>query len=273
MCFHHDQTKPRLSTNFKNPMKRLREIVLSPEILYRAYLRMLKGIKKPLVYPYAPWNNTTLKSTMEWKNAIRHVEKLGLPLHLDPPKNWDNLSALYQILSKYEQNARILDVGSTFNSIMLPWLFLFGYRNLLGIDLLYTRRIKRGPIQYEPGDITQTKYDDDAFHAISCLSVIEHGVNIRNYFKEISRILKPDGVIITSTDYYTEPISIDNKFEYGQPVHIFTEEEIRSALAIAEEYNLIPTSPIDLTTQEKAVSWAKHNLCFTFLQFTLHKKI
>jgi len=156
---------------------------------------------------------------------------------------------------------------------MLPWLFLFGYRNLLGIDLLYTRRIKRGPIQYEPGDITQTKYDDDAFHAISCLSVIEHGVNIRNYFKEISRILKPDGVIITSTDYYTEPISIDNKFEYGQPVHIFTEEEIRSALAIAEEYNLIPTSPIDLTTQEKAVSWAKHNLCFTFLQFTLHKKI
>ena len=46
----------------------------------------------------------------------------------------------------------ILDAGAEIYSNVLPALFLYGYRDLHGINLGFSDPTRRGPIRYIPGD-------------------------------------------------------------------------------------------------------------------------
>ena len=48
------------------------------------------------------------------------------------------------------------------------------------------------------------------------------------------RLLKPGGVLITSTDYYPTPIDTHGQFAHGTPIKIFSKPEIEAALAVGE---------------------------------------
>jgi SAM-dependent methyltransferase len=189
----------------------------------------------------------------------------------DPPKNWDSLAALDCVLANTSKRARVLDAGSELYSRILPWLCLYGYKNLVGINLVFKEETKRGPITYKYGDITRTGYDQASFDAITCLSVLEHGVNVEAYFREMFRILKPGGVLITSTDYWQTPIDGKGQEMYGAPVHVFTQQEILQAIQLAERCGFALTAPIDLNCNEKVVHWEKVGLDYTLLIFTLRK--
>lgn len=93
----------------------------------------------------------------------------------------------------------MLDAGAEMYSCILPWLCLYKFRRVEGINLVFKGVTRRGPITYKYGDITHTEYDTATFDAITCLSVVEHGVDLNTYFREMSRILKPGGILITST--------------------------------------------------------------------------
>jgi len=240
---------------------------------YSVYLKIMHGISVPTAYPDTPWANAVLKTQEEVDRAVSQVKNLGLRVRGDLPKNWDSLATLDYILKNTDKNARIFDAGSALYSVILPWLFLYGYKNLLGGNYIFKKKINRGPILYEYCDITKTSYENNFFDAITCLSVIEHGVNLHSYFKEMSRILKPNGILITSTDYYETPIDTKGQIAYGVPIHIFTKEEIEEALNISEKYGLFLTFPLDLTCDEKVVYWKQYNLRFTFLNFVLRKKV
>ena len=95
------------------------------------------------------------------------------------------------------------------------------------------------------------------FDAITCLSVIEHGVNLKHYFREMSRILKPGGVLITSADYFEPKINTDEMRAYGTPVTVFSKNDIEEALLIAEQYGLRLTSPLDYACKEKVINWER----------------
>ena len=215
--------------------------------------------------------NAVLKTHDEWRSTVERVKNLGLPPHRDLPKNWDSLAALQCILRRTDKTAHILDAGAELYSVILPWLSLYGYSNLTGINLVFDQTVKRDSISYEYGDITQTRFGEDTFDAITCLSVIEHGVNLRSYFKEIARILKPEGVLITSTDYYIEPIDARGQTAFGVPIHIFSKNEILQVFQLAEEFHLRLTSAISLDCQEKPIAWS--GLDYTFVVFTLQKTL
>lgn len=251
---------------------KLGDIILQTEIEYQFYLKYKRGVGKPSEYPRAPWRNAVLKTRQEWKDAVEQVKTLGLPLHPQAPKNWDSLAALDCILKRTNRTAHILDAGAVLFSVILPWLSLYGYRHLKGINLVFDRLVRRGPIGYEYGDITQTRFRKNTFDAITCLSVIEHGVNLEAYFKEMSRILKPNGILSTSTDYYVYSINVKGQMAYGVPIHIFSKDEIIAALSIAREFDLELTDAINLDCQKKVVRWKELDLDYTFLIFTLQKK-
>ena len=238
---------------------------------FRLALRFRYGATTPHGYPDAPWYNAVLKTQKESNNAISQVRNLGLPMMQFPPKNWDSLAALDLILKNTGKNARIFDAGGELYSMILPWLFLYGYRNLSAGNLVFKRSIKKGPIIYHHSDITQTRLEDDAYDAITCLSVIEHGVDLRSYFCEMSRILKPGGVLITSTDYFETPVDTRGQKAYGVPIHIFTKEEIEEALEIAGQYDLTLISLPDLRAEESVVNWKKYGLNYTYIIFSLRK--
>ena len=239
---------------------------------YSSYLKVVHGISAPAKYPEAPWTNAVLRTQEEVDRAVSEVRDLGLGVRGDLPKNWDSLATLDYVLKNTDKSARIFDAGAALYSVVLPWLFLYGYKNLVGGNVIFKKKIKRGPILYEPCDITRTHYENNSFDAVTCLSVIEHGVDINSYFKEMSRILKKGGFLITSTDYYETPIDTKGQIAYGVPIHIFTKGEIEEVLNTAEKYGLYLTSPLDLTSEEKVVYWKQYDLRYTFLNFVLRKK-
>jgi ubiquinone/menaquinone biosynthesis C-methylase UbiE len=55
--------------------------------------------------------------------------------------------------------------------------------------------------------LEETNYQSNTFDFVTSLSVIEHGVDIHKYFMEMNRILKKDGLLLTSTDYWLEKIT------------------------------------------------------------------
>jgi SAM-dependent methyltransferase len=215
--------------------------------------------------------NAVLQSRVEWVQAAREMRRLRLPQHPDGPKNWDTLAAIGSVLRRTDAMACVLDAGAARYSTFLPALRLYGYRDLVGINLEFQKAIRHGPVRFEHGDLTKTRFDDESFDAVACLSVIEHGVDLSRYFVEMARVLKPGGILVTSTDYWHEPVDTWGKTAYGQPVHIFTPGEIEHALHIAAKNGLHPTGPIQLSCGEKAVSWKRFGLEYTFIVFTLER--
>jgi len=254
-------------------LKRLiRTIIETSSLGYRLMLKRDFGITyPPLGRPDAPWANAVLKNHNEVEASMQQVRKLGLPIMKDPPKNWDSLAALDLILKTTDSKAHVFDAGGELYSMILPWLFLYGYKNIIAENLVFHTMTKRGPIIYKHGDITRTTYCDQFFDVITCLSVIEHGVDLDKYFSEMARILKTGGVLITSADYYETLIDARGQEAYGCPIHIFTKEEISEALIIAKKYGLNPISSIDLTSEEKVIRWKEYDLGYTFIIFSLRK--
>jgi SAM-dependent methyltransferase len=237
----------------------------------RTMVRLAHGVTGPHGRPDAPWHCAVLHSVQEVEHSVSQVHRLGLPRVQRKEKTWDSLAALDLILRTTTPSARVFDAGGERYSMILPWLCLYGYRHLTAGNLAFEGRTRLGPIVYEPSDITRTAYPDEWFDAIVCQSVIEHGVDLHAYFKEMSRILKTGGVLITSTDYYETAVDARGQQAYGVPIHVFTREEILQALEIAAAHELDLISPLDPGCTERVVHWKEFDLRYTFIVFSLEK--
>ena len=217
--------------------------------------------------------NTTLKSLTELKAHLDLANRLSLPIHPDPRKNWDNLKASLLFASRFESTSRIFDAGADKEptSVFLPTMRQLLGCELFGMNLNYEQESERvNQISYVRGDITKTPFPDAHYDGITSLSVIEHGVDLDAYFKEMSRLLQPGGLLVTSTDYWPDKIHNKEQVEaYGQPIFIFSQLEIEQVLAKAAEHNLHLTGKIDYEAEEQTINWLGFE--YTFIMFTLQK--
>ncbi len=262
------------SIHEKHVSKIERGILIKYHFFYKNYLKLIKGLKFAPLFPRnVEWMNTTLKTRKEVELAIKIIKKSNLNLHPDvPEKNWDSLIALNLILQNNHVSARILDAGGQFNSLILLWLYQFGYFNLKCLNLIFNKKKKRGKIKYIPGDITNTYFPDNYFEIITCLSVIEHGVNEDIYLEEMYRILKKNGLLIISTDYWENKVDTNNLIAYNNPIFIYDKNSINKFLnkAYIKGFKLFGPN-IDLSCQKKLVYWKQFDLKYTFLTFCLQK--
>ena len=104
------------------------------------------------------------------------------------------------------------------------------------------------------------------------MSVSEHGVPLEGYFREMYRVLKPGGLLITSTDYYPTAIDTRGQMAYGAAIQIFTKPQIQELLRLTEEIGFESTGEIDLECSERPVRWGEFGLEYSFVIFTLRKK-
>jgi len=271
------QSSARIATTHESDIpasrrffRRVKSNLFRSATLYRLYLRCRFGgrVSDGLS---AGLPNGVLQSRAEWQEATRMGKQLHLPLHRSEEKNWDHLAAVRAILGETSRTACVLDAGAEFYSNVLPALFLCGYRNLYGMNLSFTDPAQRGPIQYLPGDITATGFPDGFFDAITCMSVIEHEVPLQPYFEEMYRLLKPGGILITSTDYYPEPIDTRNMMAHQAPIKIFSRREVHDIFKLAEVIGFDRTAPIELECSDRPVRWDPYGLEYSFLIFTLRK--
>jgi CDP-ribitol ribitolphosphotransferase len=227
---------------------------------------------RPPEVVWQPWLNRALRTSDEVATAEAALRAAGLVPHQDRPKNWDALVALGTILERTPRSRRVLEMGAASYSPLLRWLYLYGYRSLVGIDLVYQRPVRRGPIRWLPMDLTATSFDDGAFGAIACLSVIEHGVDMEAYLREASRLLAPGGVLITSTDYWPTRLDTRGREAYGHPVHVFDRAEVEGLVAAAASHGLRPLTSLDLDAVEPVVRWDRMDLDYTFVNVVLARQ-
>jgi SAM-dependent methyltransferase len=220
----------------------------------------------------APQPPTDVLSTRaEWERSVAECRRLHLPLHPGRPKNWDLLGAVSVVLESVPVSGAVLDAGAARYSPVLPWLRLYGYTRLTGNNLEFTRSTRHGPVTFEYGDITATDYPDGAFDAVTCLSVIEHGVPVEAFLKESARILRSGGVLVVSTDYDQHPVDTAGVTAYGVPVHIFTPDEIRALVDLAAAHGLRLRGELSLANAERPVHWKRTGLDFTCIRLTFDR--
>ncbi|MDW0265961.1 MAG: methyltransferase domain-containing protein [Nitrososphaeraceae archaeon] len=235
--------------------------------------------------------NSVLKNLSEVNYAINNLHSLGLFAHPDKVKSWDTYK-MVKIISEGDRSSFILDVGCN-GSPILSILKRLGFKNLYGCDL-FLKKIPSTLTEivyplYRPiieiyedkafnisiQNLEKTNFQDKMFDYITSLSVIEHGVNIENYFKEMNRIMKKGGILLTSTDYWPDKILniIKTKHNHrNDPDNVFSKEEIeKDVLKAAELNDLILTEPIDFSFENKVVHYNVTGLDYTFIFFALKK--
>jgi SAM-dependent methyltransferase len=223
-------------------------------------------------------HNSVLKNSFEVYHAMKCLRSLGLFPHHDTVKSWDTLK-MVDIIKQADRSAFILDAGCN-GSPILPLLRRLGFMNLYGCDLLLKEEISPAIELYKTfhisiQDLEKTEYQNNTFDFVTSLSVIEHGINIQNYFKEMSRIIKKDGLLLTSTDYWPDKIvnlvntDVNPK---NSPDNIFSRREIEEdVIRIAERNGFLLNEAIDFTYEEKVIHWNDTCLDYTFIFFTLRK--
>ncbi len=217
---------------------------------------------------------SVLQNTEETEESIAILKKVKLPLHPDRTKNWDSLRTLACILSNANYNDHILDVGSAPYSVILKWLAILGYKNLHGCNILLSSDYKVGPISYSKQNLESTKFSSCSFDFATALSVIEHGVKVDKYLKEMFRLLKPGGMLLTSTDYWEEFIDTNGIYPYGHEfgqMRIFTRCDIEDLFELAKEIGFLFPSNHDLSCKDKVIRWTRTGKSFTYIFFRLIK--
>jgi SAM-dependent methyltransferase len=245
--------------------------------------------------------NSVLKNTSEVIEAEYGLQELHLFRHHWPIKSWDTYKMI-KMISAAKRESFVLDVGC-YESPILPMLKRLGFTNLYGCDLVlkssdsnpnFTNNNNNNNSSsfnyhedYEPiakmyseksyflsiQNIENTKYRDQMFDYVTSLSVIEHGVNIEKYFREMSRIIKSNGYLLTSTDYWPDKL-VNNKnvLSKGTPDNIFSRDEIEKLVEVVDKNGLKLIEPIDFEYKDKVVRWNSIGLDFTFIFFAMRKE-
>jgi SAM-dependent methyltransferase len=161
----------------------------------------------------------------------------------DDRKSWDVLRTIEGIEERLGPDDPVLDVGS-YASAILPALWRLGYRNLSGIDLdpRVIEMSEEVSAELVVGDLTKTRWPAQYFAAITAISVIEHGVPEAGLLREVSRLLRPGGLFLFSTDYWPEKIDTSDTRLFGLPWTIFSAGEMEGFVVRAAGYGLRPMS-------------------------------
>jgi SAM-dependent methyltransferase len=255
--------------------------------------RLTISKEKDLTRLAALSGNSVLKTYTEVIEAKKQLKELKLFLHHDPIKSWDTYKMI-NIINNARRDSFVLDVGCN-DSPILPMLRRLGFRNLYGCDLHLKTRFKRNftntlyslfkkeyrpiihmhhdkPLNLSIQNLENTNYQNNMFDFVTSLSVIEHGVDIQKYFKEMNRIIKKGGSLLTSTDYW--PVKTTNTkcvFSKTTPDRVFDRNEIEDLIIIADKAGLKLVEPVNFTYMDKVVHWKRTGLDYTFIFLAMKK--
>jgi SAM-dependent methyltransferase len=210
--------------------------------------------------------NRALQRREEWVEAKSRIVALGLTPHPDDPKNWDHALAFDSLVAHVDRTLPVLDAGGD-GEPFSTWLSFGGYGSVDVLNPLFARDHQpRAGVKFIRGDCTRTPYRDRHFGAITCLSVVEHGVDVAAFFKESCRILRPGGRLLVSTDYWPDKIATDHLYDslYDSPVKVFDQAEMQRVYEIARSAGFSPSSSPHYEVADRVVHWKRMRLSFTF---------
>jgi SAM-dependent methyltransferase len=217
-----------------------------------------------------------LQTRQEALAATALVDSLGLPSHHDAQKNWDTFKCIAYVASLGDLEAPVLDAGSGARVVAPRWLHQLGYKAIYACDIQGAQKelYKSLGLRFSVQDLTATNYENGFFQAVTCISVIEHNVPLDAFAKEMARILRPGGLLLVSTDYWSEPIDCSGIYPYGfeaGEMKIIDPEELTGFVKMAEAAGMELCEPLQFATTEKAIRWERVDRDYTFTFVAMRK--
>jgi SAM-dependent methyltransferase len=209
--------------------------------------------------------NEVLRAEADIEEAIRALQWE----HPTRTKTWDLLKAAHAVIALLKpETARILDAGCV-GSPILEVLHGHGYRDLWGCDFTENDLPQVPGLKFWKRDLTKTEFPAASFDAVTCLSVVEHGVPLHAFFSEMQRLLKPSGYLLVSIDYHDPKIpteDVDRRYTFGLPWQIFSKTEVEAAVLEAEKHGFRLLQPIRWEQGPRPpVTWNGKRYTFLFL--------
>tara|TARA_A100001015_G_C14999254_1_gene717639 strand:- start:172 stop:927 length:756 start_codon:yes stop_codon:yes gene_type:complete len=226
-----------------------------------------------------------LRDKSEYLNAKNYLKSNNFKPHHDDTKNWDIHKFIKLIQNQYNinDNLNILDAGSGSKPVLLENLRKLNKNfQLYAVDRIFKneKRFIENNINFSIQDMSETNFENKKFDFIFSLSVIEHGVILESFFKEMSRILKKNSYLLITTDYWPEKIDTSDKFPYDKkfgPMKIFSKNEIKNIINLAKKYNfeILGENTLDEKLFNKVCRWERMDEEYTFiyLPFKLNDNI
>ena len=231
-----------------------------------------------------------LLSEDEVAAAEREIRQLGLCPSPDRWKSWDNLLAIKAILeAPIDRREPIADLGCR-SGIVLTWLYQLGYQSLWGCDLRTPvppiRAAVRSGLWWTAGHalrmyfanrqkmrtaaVEATRFPSEHFGAVTCMSVIEHGVRLDEFFREAARILKPRGLLVISTDYWPDGVDLkeQRRFDVAHgPDRVFTRDDMRTLQSLSTSSGLVLCGELPVVAAEPVICSSGCRYTFATLVF------
>lgn len=210
-----------------------------------------------------------LQTQQEVEMATWNLRQRGLPTHLTVQKNWDQW-LLAQWLSTSDRQSFMVDLGCG-EGCTLDLLAALGFQHLHGIDLTIQPALRDRPYLLQQGDLTTTPFPDQHFDYAVSISVIEHGVPLHDFFRETYRILKPNGLLFMTADYWQDKIQVEPTLQpFGLSWNIFSFAEVQRLIMIAQQQGFVLEAEGEVPLcRDRTVNW--HQKHYTFIAIALRK--
>lgn len=228
-------------------------------------------------------SSAQLNSKSEIILATSDIKKWGLISHHDVSKNWDCSRVLSGIILENlgGQSVKILDAGSGKKPVVNSWLRILDNENRYELHACdyepkKSKFMKKYGIEFKECDISETPYSDLYFDSIYSVSCVEHGVDLNIFFREMSRIIKDNGYLHISTDYWPNKIRTEHKFPYGKhlpPMKVFSSDELKELIFLASlaGFELEDSGNLFDDIKDKVVSWDRMEESYTFVYLRFKK--
>jgi hypothetical protein len=207
-----------------------------------------------------------LRSKTEVEKCTKYLHENGLASHAVACKDWE----IAHIISDLA-DGNFLDMGSS-DSYILKNAVIKGIKGeKYGIDLR-APNVPLASVKYLIGDLLEVQLPEAYFQNITCLSVLEHGVDIKRFAVEASRLLSENGTLYVTFDYWDPKITANMQL-YGLEWNILAKNDVQGLVAECKNQGMYLTEDIDWTVENPLINenyWAPAKVGYTFgmLSFT-----
>ena len=188
-------------------------------------------------------------------------------------KSWDVWNMYQAILAHMpDRTARVFEMGS-YNSEIPLVLWRAGYRDIRASDFNPLGRAIRwygNRIDFRCEDFYAPEVAPESLDVMTALSVIEHGFDQDKLICTATRLLKPGGLFLFTTDYREEGVAVPETVRpFGLSYRVFSRADIDAIVRAFSAAGLELLAPPEWTSSAYPIEW--EGFQFTFVLVGLRK--